>query len=123
MPSTSSHSRFLRPALSWLITADPTTPFSVRNMINAVSSVVTSISGASSSSGLRAALKLADVAAGRCGMEIAVVATSSAIRSPVTHSARSHQWDPMSPKARDGPPSSGSTRHEVAIGSSSQSCR
>ena len=55
--------------------------------------------------------------------EIEVVATRLAMRSPVTHSARSHQCDPMSPNARDGPPSAGSTRQLVAVGDSSQSCR
>ena len=40
MPSTSSQSRFFRPALSWLITADPATSRSVRNKISALSSVV-----------------------------------------------------------------------------------
>ena len=69
-------------------------------MINAESSVSTSTSGASAAD----ALKLAAGAAGRCLMVIEVVATSSAIRSPVTHSTRSHQCEPMSPNARDGPP-------------------
>ena len=32
------------------------------------------------------------------------------IRSPVTNSVRSHQWDPMSANVRDGPPASSSTR-------------
>ena len=119
MPSTSTHSRFFRPALSWLITAEPATSAAVRNRISALSSVCTSTSGASE----RAALKLAAVSAGRCLMVIEVVATSWAIRSPVTHSARSHQCEPMSPNARDGPPALGSTRQLVARGSSSQSCR
>ena len=79
IPSTSIQSRFFRPADSWLITAEPATPPRVRNRISALSSVVTSISGAS----LVTAQKLAAVAAGRCGMVIEVVETSSAIRSPV----------------------------------------
>jgi hypothetical protein len=87
--------------------------------MHALSSVVTSISGASDST----ALKLAAVAAGRCGMLIDVVATSETIRSPVTHSARSHQCEPMSPKARDGPPALASTRQLVERGFSIQSCR
>ena len=119
MPSTSIQRRFLRPALSWLITAEPAMSLAVRNMIKALSSVCTSTSGAS----LSTALMVAAVAAGRCLIVIEVVATSRAIRSPVTHSTRSHQCEPMSPKARDGPPALGSTRQLVALGLSSQSCR
>ena len=88
-------------------------------MISALSSVFTSIIGASTG----AALKVGTVASGRCLMVIEVVATSWAIRSPLTHSARSHQCEPMSPNARDGPPALGSTRQLVERGSSSQSCR
>ena len=109
----------MRPAASWLITAEPATSAAVRNKINAESSVSTSTSGAS----LRAALNDAAVAAGRCLIVIEVVETRSAIRSPVTHSIRSHQCEPTSPNARDGPPALLSTRQLVAPGSSSQSCR
>ena len=52
MPSISTQSRFLRPALSWVITAEPAMSLAVRNKINAESSVSTSISGASLSTAL-----------------------------------------------------------------------
>ena len=122
MPSTSTQSRFLRPAASWVMTAEPATSAAVRNRMMALSSVVTSTSGASLSTVLKAAAP-AGRAAGRCLMLIEVVATSEAIRSPVTHSTRSHQCEPMSPKAREGPPAAGSTRQLVESGLSSQSCR
>jgi hypothetical protein len=45
------------------------------------------------------------------------------MRWPVTHSARSHQWVPMSAKAREGPPNPALTRQLAVSADSSQSCR
>ena len=45
------------------------------------------------------------------------------MRCPVTHSARSHQWVPMSAKAREGPPNPALTRQLAVSADSNQSCR
>src|SRR5918994_1351304 len=112
MPSTSIQRRFLRPALSWLITAEPAMSLAVRNMIKALSSVCTSTSGAS----LSTALIVAAVDAGRRLIVIEVVATSRATRSPEPHPMGPHKWGPLSPRAGDGPPALESTRQLVALG-------
>ena len=65
----------------------------------------------------------ADPRLARSGTTVATCAQTAAIRSPVTNSARSHQCEPMSAKAREAPPSAGSTRHESSSGVDSQSWR
>jgi hypothetical protein len=63
-----------------------------------------------------------DATAARSGTAVTVRASSRVIRDPATNSTRSHQWEPMSAKARDGPPRAASTRQLTSSGVSSQSC-
>ena len=80
MPSTSIQRRFLRPALNWLITAEPAMSFAVRNMIKALSSFA-------HPPARRVAwiVLMVAVEAGRCLIVMDVVATSrrSGHRSPI----------------------------------------
>ena len=91
MPSKENQSRFFRPGVTWLTVTDPVAPWSVAKITTAPSSV-------------------AAVWPSRTGWAFAVRAATRVIRWPVTNSIRSHQCTPMSPKAREAPPSAGSTR-------------
>ena len=62
-------------------------------------------------------------ACSRSGTAVTSSAHTEARRSPVTNSTRSHQCEPMSAKARDGPDSSASTRQLSSWSVDSQSCR
>ncbi|MNT34457.1 hypothetical protein D3C72_1704410 [compost metagenome] len=70
-----------------------------------------------------AVVKLCPVSVLRCAITVSNAALTSVKRSPLTHSTRSHQCEPMSANTRDAPPSAGSTRQLLLSGSSSQSCR
>ena len=119
VPPASNQSWFLRPADTCEITVEPTIPESVSNMTVAMSSVSTARGAPSPSprSNERASRR------GRSAWATAVRALSDAIRWPETNSIRSHQCEPMSAKAREGPPSAGSTRQLSSDGASSQSWR
>ena len=104
----SSRSWFLWPAEIWLTTTEPLTPAKVRNSTSATSSVVTARRGPPA-----AAVPNAGTWASVCARSGTAVTSSEhtdARRSPVTNSTRSHQCEPMSAKAREGPDSSASTR-------------
>ena len=109
----------MRPAETCEITVEPTIPASVSNITAAMSSVSTARGTPSPSprANERASRR------GRSAWATAVRALTETIRWPETNSTRSHQCEPMSAKAREGPPSSGSTRQLSSDGASSQSWR
>ncbi len=59
----------------------------------------------------------------RLGIVVVMSPSTCVIFSPLTCCARSHQCEPMSANAREGPPRSESTRQLSSSGDSSQSCR
>ena len=104
--SISNHRRFLRPGEIWLTTRVPAAPRSVSNIMVAASSPATVTRCRSPV----ARWKALAWPASRSAKAVIVRAESRAMRWPVTNSIRSHQCEPMSANARDGPPSTGSTR-------------
>ncbi len=54
---------------------------------------------------------------------VSIRAESRVMRWPEMNSARSHQWEPMSAKAREAPPKRSSTRQLSSSARRSQSCR
>ena len=98
---------------------DASVPAPVLNIAAATSSLST----ACLAPPVAGVLKLWPVVALRSAMTVANAALASVKRSPLTHSTRSHQCEPMSANTRDAPPSAGSTRQLLLAGSSSQSCR
>jgi hypothetical protein len=102
----SKQSRFLRPAETCETTTEPVAPASVSKRTRAASSVSTA--RASPSPSPRSKEAPADWR--RRSWAMLVRATSEVIRWPLTNSTRSHQCEPMSAKAREGPPSSAATR-------------
>ena len=99
----------------------PWAPPAVRNSAVTASSVVTARRAAplpSAASNARAAPRTA-----RSANTVDVCAQIAAIRSPVMNSTRSHQCEPMSANAREGPPSAASTRQLSSSADASQSCR
>ena len=92
-----NHSRFFRPSETWLTTTEPAAPLSVSKVTMAPSSVATAVGPTPGVSEID----------GRSVCAFAQWATSLVIRCPVDEPSRSHQCTPMSPKARDVPPSFG----------------
>ena len=107
-PSKENHRRFFRPGETWLITTAPQAPWSVSNNTVAASSVPTAVEPDS---------------AGRRSNAVSMRAISRVIRWPVANSIRSHQCTPMSPNAREAPPSCGSIRQLLSSRFDSQSCK
>ena len=119
MPETSNQRWFLRPAETCEITVEPTIPASVSNITVAMSSVSTGRGAPPPSPRSNECASWR----GRSAWATAVRAQTATIRWPATNSIRSHQCEPMSANAREGPPSSGSTRQLSSAAPSSQSCR
>ena len=111
----------MRPGETWLTISVPWAPDSVRNSAVTASSVVTA--RRSPFADPVTANACACSCDARSGKTVAVWAQSAAIRSPVMNSTRSHQCEPMSAKARDGPPRSASIRQLSSSAEASQSCR
>ena len=109
----------MRPGDTWLTTSEPMAPRSVSNWVTTASSVSTLIDTDESPPRSNAGPRSPDLS----GMAVMVCAESRVMRCPETNSARSHQWEPMSANARDGPPRPASTRQLLSSGASSQSWR
>jgi hypothetical protein len=119
----SSRSWFLCPAEIWLTTTEPLTPPTVRNSTRATSSVLTVRRGPADPRAAAAKAGTRAPAWVRSGSAVTSSAQTEDTRSPVTNSTRSHQCEPMSAKARDGPDSAASTRQLSSSSVESQSCR
>lgn len=118
-PSISNQRRLWRPAETRLTVNDASVPAPVLNIAAATSSLVTACIALAAVG----VLKLCPLTAPRSAITVENAAFTSAKPSPLTHSTRSHQCEPMSANTRDVPPSAGSTRQLLLAGSSSQSCR
>ena len=110
----------MRPAEIWLMTVEPTAPWSVSNWTIAASSVPTERASPSPLTDWKAAWASVLM---RSATAVRVRAQRRVMRWPETNSARSHQCEPMSANAREAPPRSASTRQLSSSGRSSQSCR